>query len=337
MADAWERIVATEWSGDGLYESNYLKANAPDGRGAFWLKHNVLVPEGGRGPSVAEFWCVLWEADWRPQVWKAVLPLDRIGLWDDRIAIESPLARLAPEEASGSLPGDEQISWNLAIRNELPPLRHFDHDWMYRAGFPRKKAVTASPRAVFDGAFTVGGRTVAVDGWIGHRGHNWGSEHAERYAYGNCNLWDDGADLTVDGFTVQVRVAGPVRTPWLTLVVGLQDGSRYGDGGLLAAVRSSGEVEWPRWFAWGGRRGSRRIRLEMELDPTHAAGLRYLHPDGRLSHCYNVKDARVDLRIGEARHTSQAGELEFLFPDPLPGIALHGEASLEELAQTASG
>lgn len=342
MTDYYERIIAAD-APPGLYESNYLKGNAPDGSGAFWLKHNVLTPaRSGQAPAVAEFWCVLWLADedWTPRVWKRVVALDRVELGRDRVAMDAGDVRLEPDrvagqlsgQRSGSRSGDPDVRWDLAIRDELPPLRHLGADWMYEKGFPRKKAVTGSPRAVFDGAFDVGDRTIDVDGWIGHRQHNWGTEHAERYVFGACNIWDDGADLTVEGITVRVELVAGIRSPWLTLLRGLRDGQPYGKGTMWATLRQSGDVDFPRWMAWGGGKGQVRTRLEMELDPEHTAGLRYLHPDGQVSYCYNAKDARTELVLDREVFTSRSGELEFLFPEPIDGIELHGESSLEELA-----
>jgi hypothetical protein len=342
--ETFERIIAA--STRGIYESNYLKANAPDGSGAFWLKHNVLSPpEGSEMPAAAELWCVLWLAEegWRPRVWKRVVGLEDVELATDRVAIDVGVVRLEPDHATGEMPGggaagdeEDAISWDLRIRDELPPLHHLASAWMYEKPFPRKKVVTGSPRAIFDGSFTLGERTLDVGSWVGHRNHNWGTEHAERYVYGSCNLWDDGADLTVEGFTVKVRLAGPVRSPWLTLLRGLEEGSPYGRGTVWAMLQNSGEVAWPRWIAWGGGRHG-GLRLEMRLDPDHVAGLRYLHPDGAVSYCYNAKDAAVNLVRGGVRHTSRAGELEFLVPDPVEGIALHGHASLDELRADLSG
>ena len=39
------------------------------------------------------------------------------------------------------------------------------------------------PAARFDGSLRVDGRTIAVDGWRGVIGHNWGSQHAERWIW----------------------------------------------------------------------------------------------------------------------------------------------------------
>ena len=334
MRDTYDRVIAAD-AAPGIYESNYLKANAPDGSGAFWLKHNVLTPAPGAVlPPVAEFWCVLWRDadDWRPRVYKRTVRLADVSLSSERVEIVADDLALRPEHAAGALTGADQpgVSWDLAIRDELPPWRHFTQQWMYEAGFPKKKVVTPSPRAVFDGAFHLGDETIDVDGWVGHRNHNWGTEHAWRYAYGGCNLWDDDADLTVEGFTVQVRLPGGLRSPWLTLLGGLDEGIPYGRGSALGALRSAGRVDWPVWVAAAPTtRG--RARLRMHLDPAHAAGLRYLHPDGALSYCYNVKDAAVVLHRAGRHHTSRFGELEFLFPEPIEGVPLHGEASVEEV------
>ena len=335
--DDYERIIAATET--GIYESNYLKGNAPDGSGAFWLKHNVLSPpEEAAMPAVAEFWCVLWLADedWRPRVWKRVVDLDEVELATDRVAIDAQVISLEPDRAVGAMLGEPDVAWDLAITDELPPLHHLASEWMYEKPFPRKKVVTGSPRAIFDGVFDLGERRVAVDGWVGHRNHNWGTEHAERYVYGSCNIWDDDADLTVEGFTVKVRLAGPVRSPWLTLIRGLEDGVPFGKGSVYRMLAQHGHVAWPEWTAWGGTRGASRTRLEMELDPDHVAGLRYLHPDGEVSYCYNAKDARVHFMRHREVHTSSAGELEFLVPEPIPEIELHGHDSLEALRADAT-
>jgi len=334
VTELYERIIAADGT-PGLYESNYLKGNAPDGSGAFWVKHNLLLPrQPSACPPVAELWCVVWLADdgWRPQVWKRVVPFESVTLGRDVVSLDVGPVSLGPGRAVGELPGDPPVSWDLRWQDTLPPYRHFDDDWMYERPFPRKKLVTGSPRAVFAGAIDVGGRRVSVDGWVGHRNHNWGTEHAFRYSYGACNLWHDAEDLTLEGFTVQVKVAGPLRTPWLTGVGGLDRGERYGVGSLRGMFASAGRVRWPAWAGFVPERRGAPLHVRMELDPSHAVGLRYLHPDGQVSYCYNAKDATVVLTRGGHRSTSTAGELEFLFPAPIDGIPLHGEGTLDELA-----
>ncbi|MEZ4239583.1 MAG: hypothetical protein R3F59_26190 [Myxococcota bacterium] len=61
----------------------------------------------------------------------------------------------------------------------------------------------------------------------------------------------------------------------------------------------------------------------MTADPAGYAGLRYDHPDGRQSACYNTKFARVVWDVGGERFTSSCGELEVLQPEPASGVPLH--------------
>ncbi len=325
--DPWERVVTA--TRDGLYESNYLKANSPDGRRGFWIKHNVLR---GRHASRAEFWVVLFERGRPPLVARRDVDLAGVSLDAERIRIEGPGIALHPGRAVGEIAG---LRWNLAMSGGLPPLHHLPHDWMYRAGFPKKKILTPAPNLVFDGAFEAGGRAWRVEGWRGLRGHNWGTEHAHAYAYGNCNLWDDGDPRrTVDGFTARIRL-GPLRSPWLSaLLVRRPDRDRTGIGRWLGAgAVEPGEPRDPgealRWtVGWKG------VRLAMRAPPSAFAGLRYAHPDGRESCCYNTKFAEVRLEVDGAGGpwTSRAGELEILLPGPLPGLPLHPDPDWDPAA-----
>lgn len=311
--DAYERIVCARRR--GLYESNYLEANSPDGRRAIWVKHNALVPSEGAG--LGEFWVVLHERGRRPIVCKREVPWTEVKADPEAIALRAGEISLRPDRAVGAL---ADVSWDLRLSGGLPPLFHLPYRAMYAGGFPKKKALTPAPNLRFDGAVRVGGATWEVDGWIGLRGHNWGTEHAWRYAYGSCNVWDDSApDRAVDGFTVKVLLGGRP-SPWLTAVVGANPGiERNRPRHWLGA----GEVSATRWAArWRGLR-RRRAELVMTADPAEYAGLRYAHPDGRESYCYNTKFADVSWTVDGQRYTSRCGELEVLFPEPLAEVPLH--------------
>ena len=59
------------------------------------------------------------------------------------------------------------------------------------------------------------------------------------------------------------------------------------------------------------------------MDGSEWVGLRYRHPDGKASYCYNTKFADVRLRVGQQTHTSRCGELEILLPEPRAEVRLH--------------
>lgn len=292
----------------GLYESHYLKGNSPCGNRAFWLKHTLLQPV--RGPAVVEFWAVWFERGQAPVVAKTEAVWDQVRLEAVGVGLSwSGGIDLANERASGAL---ADLAWTLHMRGGLAPLHHFRHPWMYRAAFPKKKLCTPRPNVRFDGRFQVADQTFELDDWRGVRGHNWGTEHAWRYAYGNCNRWADGADRTVDGFSARVRVAGRP-TPWLSSVVGYAPQLRKN---RLTGLRMACTVTESAWaLGWRGGR--------LEMDGSEWVGLRYRHPDGKASYCYNTKFADVRLRVGQQTHTSRCGELEILLPEPRAEVPLH--------------
>jgi hypothetical protein len=311
--DAYERIVSARRR--GIYESNYLKANSPDGRRAIWVKHNALVPIEGAG--LGEFWIVLFERGQTPIVAKREVPWTEVEADPDAIGLRAGAVSLRPERAEGRI---ADVSWELGLSGGLPPLFDLPYAAMYSGSFPKKKTLTPAPNLRFDGQVRVGGERWDVDGWVGLRGHNWGTEHAHSYAYGTCNTWDDGAgDRAVVGFTARIRL-GRGLSPWLTGVVGTGPDI---ERNRLRHWLGAGSVAPERWSArWRGPR-RRQAELVMTTDPSGYAGLRYAHPDGRESYCYNTKFADVSWTVDDRRYTSRCGELEVLFPEPLPGIDLH--------------
>ena len=82
---------------------------------------------------------------------------------------------------------------------------------MYSGPLPRTKLLSPAPAARFDGALSVDGREIPVEGWRGMAGHNWGARHAERW------IWLHG--LTADGDWLDAALGkvklGPVTTPWV--------------------------------------------------------------------------------------------------------------------------
>jgi hypothetical protein len=305
--NAHEGIVAA--SKPGIYESNYLKANSPDGRRAFWIKHNLLRPL--TGPGFAEIWAIAFELDRPPRVYKREVPWDSLALDPDRIGFRAGAVSLTADRAEGAL---ADATWSLGLAGGLPPLLHLRHPWMYTAAFPKKKLMTPAPNLRFRGELRWGADRWQVTDWIGLRGHNWGTEHAWTYAYGNCNAWDDGADRAFDGFSAKIRLGGRP-TPWLSGLVGWGPEVRRN---RLRHLLAPSAVTLDRWTLQSGP-----INVEMTADPATYAGLRYQHPDGRESYCYNTKFAAVSYTVEGRRSTSRQGELEVLFPTAEPSIALH--------------
>lgn len=313
MRPTYDRYLARDRG--GLYESHYLKANSPTGDEAFWIKHNLLVPPAGGG--IAEFWLVHFRRGHAPRVWKREVPVRELELGADQLSLRGDRFRLDGTGAEGKI---ADASWRFSFSGGLPAMFHFAAPVMYRGRFPKKKLLTPAPNLVFDGSLAIGDRTIAVAKWIGLRGHNWGSEHAYTYVYGSCNAWDDGArDRAIDGFTARIKIAGRL-TPYLSSLV--YRGDRAIDRNRVRDwIRRDAVVEPRRWYL-----PYRDLTLEMTGEPGEYAGLRYHHPGGAESYCYNNKLARVTVTAAGTTYTSRCGEHEVLYPEPLPDVPLHPSA-----------
>jgi hypothetical protein len=109
---------------------------------------------------------------------------------------------------------------------------------MYRTRLPRTKLLSPLPGARFDGSLRVDGRTIAVDGWPGVIGHNWGAQHAERW------IWLHGITESgdwLDAALGKVKL-GRLTTPWVASGAISLDGERHelGGPGRKLEVRESG-------------------------------------------------------------------------------------------------
>ncbi len=308
----YDRVMALNQT--GIYESHYLKANSPDGQHAMWIKHTLFRPDGG--DHVAELWFIWLTRGSPPRVFRSDVP------WKDlRFGpgpqVEAGSVRLEPHLARGTLGA---ATWDLSLSGGLGPLQHFRSEALYDGGFPKKKILTPVPNLCFEGHVVLDGNRTDVRQWTGLRGHNWGTEHAWSYAYGNCGIWDDGVQgRTVDGFSARLRL-GPWVTPALSTLLFLgPEGSRSMN--KFRHWPGHGRFDETSWTV-----GYRGVELSMKCYLSDLVGLRYRFPDGRVGYCYNTKFARVRLRLGSAGMSSNMGELETFFPSPLPEIALHPAA-----------
>jgi hypothetical protein len=162
------------------YESHYLVAG--NGCQAVWVRHTTL--------------------DARPTLW--------VTFWDSGTAQQLRADQdLPPTLGKGSLEG---LSWDLTWQAQAPELPYLPARWLYDKPFPRSNGVALVPHATFDGTVA----DVAVDGWTGMVGHNWGRDHADAWC------WLHGT--TARGWWDLILVRIPPLTSWVAAGAVHQDG-----------------------------------------------------------------------------------------------------------------
>ncbi len=214
----------------GHYESFYLKAAAPEGGRAVWIRYTVH--RRPRAPLTAALWLTYFDAGReRPLALKSRHPEAEIAVPGGGY-LRIGEAEIAPGRARGAIAVDRsRASWELRFSDRHESLRHLPRESLYAARLPRTKLLSPHPGASFDGRLELEGEPVELAGWPGMVGHNWGSEHADSWT------WIHGAGLGADrsGFfdlaAGRIRL-GPLRTPWIGNGMLALDGERHRLGGL---------------------------------------------------------------------------------------------------------
>jgi hypothetical protein len=260
--------------GRGMYESFYLRAVAPDGSVGVWLRYTVHK-RPGEAPR-GSVWCTVFDAVAGPLMYKHTTEdlTAPAGGW---IAI-GPDSRLAPGVAEGSC---GQAGWSLRFASDERELRHLPYAWMYRAPLPRTKLTSPAPAASFDGTIELSGpraRTLDVRGWRGMVGHNWGSEHAERWIWLHGIGFDEDPSAWLDVAIGRVLVGGRM-TPWVASGAFSLDGRRVRLGGLLARGLRVAEAATRCALVLPGESGS-SVEAHVEEPAGTAAGWLYADPVG---------------------------------------------------------
>ena len=296
------------------YESWFVSARDPAAPRALWIRHTRLRPSGpaAAGPESAALWCT-------------VLDHGRSG---QPVVIKEVLGAFPPGAAAG--PGrfagaaamaGQNARWDLAITGAGPPLRPLRPAVLYRAPLPRTKLEVSVPDGLVTGVLEVDGRHVEVDRWRGTVGHNWGTEHADRWVWLHAAGFDAAPDSWLDLVLARIKV-GPVRSPWTAMgALGLGGevvplgglGRRHqvsaGPGRLTAAVSS----------------GAGRLFLAVTADDDDAAVVTYADPSGGARLVRHAALATVKLKFsrrghGEFAAAGPCGAYEYGTSQHLPGL-----------------
>ncbi len=329
-----ERDNLVRWrpmSGRGHVESFFLKANAPVGGRAFWIKFTLFCPPGGPQAARAETWAIVFAGDsGRHVALKESRPAESAELGFERFQLQFGPARLGPGHTRGELAADgHEIAWDLHFSESPAPFHPYPAEWLYSGPFPATKLLSPYPDVRFHGELRVDGESLAVSGWRGMQGHNWGPRHTERYVWVHCNAFaGDPPDTFFEGLTARVRL-GPVLSPPLTIVC-----LRHrGEDVFFRHPRFwlNRHVEQGRYF-WRFEAQDARHRLSgvFEALRDDLVGLRYDNPDRPPTYCLNSKIASGNLLLETRRgarplalHAPRHAALEIATPDADHGVRMY--------------
>jgi hypothetical protein len=275
------------------YESFFLKACAPAGGLAVWLRATVLKPPGEA--ATGALWCSLFDAAADgPVAVRQTLP-GRLAVPEGGY-LQIGESRFTPGEVvGGAEAADRAATWRIGLDGDAAPLAHLPRGWLYRAPLPRTKLCSPQPAVRATGEVTVGGRTVELDGWPGTVGHNWGTQHAERWVWLHGTFPGEADETWLDVAVARVRV-GRALTPWLASGALCLDGVRHQLGGPgrvratnVAASLDGCDFELPGHHV--------RVRGTVHADRSDLVGWVYADPAGGSHDVANCSIATMELTV----------------------------------------
>lgn len=275
----------------GHYESFYVKACRPGGGRGIWIRHTVHK-RPGQTPK-GSVWFTFFDAEAAgPRATKVTVSSERLnsppGLW-----IRVADAEIGPGWARGSVETEAiAADWELSFAGDAEPCRYLPADWLYDAPVPRTKFEAPFPDARFAGSLSLDGERIELDAWPGMIGHNWGSEHAERWVWlegtgfeGDATYFDAGA--------ARIRI-GPLRTPWIGAGTLVLDGEAHRLGGFGRSSKIS-ETPTSCEFVLPGK--GLQVRGWIAAPAKDFVGWVYADPDGPEHNVVNCSIADLELMV----------------------------------------
>jgi hypothetical protein len=277
----------------GHYESFYLKASDPSRPRGAWIRYTVLK-RPGQAPR-GSLWTTVWTGEGPPRAYKVTLEPGELeagpGVGEEPL-IRIGSSRLGAAGASGSTDGS---SWEVGFGGGSPAFPYLPRGWMYTAPVPRTKAVSLHPVATFTGEVTVGSETVTLEAWPGMVGHNWGTEHAERWIWLHGAGFADASDAWFDATIGRIRLGG-LTVPWIANGGLWIDGRLHRLGGP-AAIRSTHIEESPTRCRFGLGGSGLTVTGLVEAPPEAAVAWRYSDPGGGEHVTANCSVAALTLTV----------------------------------------
>jgi hypothetical protein len=278
----------------GHYESFYIKACRPGGGQGIWIRHTVHKRPGAE-PN-ASIWFVFFDREaGGPRATKVTVPAGELsapsGVW-----IKVDGAEIGPGRAVGAVDTDAvKASWELAFAGDAEPCKYLPSDRLYETRLPKTKFVAPFPNARFDGRLEIGGEAFELSGWPGMIGHNWGTEHAERWVWLEGTGFEGSPGTYFDAGAARIKL-GPWTTPWVPAGMLMLEGEAHRLGGFgqirsASIEASAGECS----FVLPGK--EMVVRGRVSAPKKDFVGWVYADPKGPEHHTINCSVSDLELTV----------------------------------------
>ncbi|HNF83593.1 MAG TPA: hypothetical protein PLE13_06365 [Solirubrobacterales bacterium] len=252
-----------------MYESWYARLVSPDGSLALWIRYTIdKLPNQ---EATGTIWFTLFDGE-------AERPLARRLVGQPASAPVNTWARIGESTIGpAGLHGEcFEAAWQLRFEPRAPVLFHLPRPRFYELPLPKTKPISPVPFGDFSGSVNFGERQISVEGWHGMIGHNWGSEHAERWIWLHGSDFDEDPEAWLDIVMGRIRVAGRL-LPWVANGAISTGGEIRRIGGMFA---SGVNVKEPPLRLEAGLPVAGKSYLELEVDspPNLTVGWQYGDP-----------------------------------------------------------
>ncbi len=275
----------------GHYESWFVRANHPTRPLALWIRYTLFRAADAR-PALGEVWAIWFDGEQQRTVAaKQEFPLSDCRFATDSMAVNAGDNQLRPGQLSGQLQHREQsLQWDLYYDDGEDTLLFLPESF-YRRPLPKAKSLVSRPMIRLHGALNVNGETIRLDGWRGSENHNWGSQHTDRYAWGQVAGFDDAPEAFLECATAQIKL-GPLYSPRLSIAALSLDGQRFLFNQLGTALKARARYRPFQWTLDTANRDA-QLQIRMETSKERVAALTYYNPPGGNKICLNSKLATV--------------------------------------------
>jgi hypothetical protein len=294
----------------GGYESWFVSARDPASPRALWIRHTRL--RSGAGPESAALWCTVADP----------------GLGPQPVVVKQVFGAFPPGTAAG--PGQfrgaaamagQRARWDLAITGGQPAVRPLRPAVLYRAPLPRTKLEASVPDGLVAGLLEAGGHRVEVDRWRGTVGHNWGTEHADRWVWLHAAGFGAVPQAWLELVLARIKV-GPARSPWIAFGAVSLGRELVPLGGLGRRPTVSAD---PGRFTARIPAAAGRLDLTVSTADDHAVAVAYADPRGGTRLVRHAALATIKLSFrrrghGELSLSTTCGAYEYGTSQHLPGI-----------------